>query len=266
MIFDLKSGKRRRVVQIVFGFLAFIFFISFVGFGIGSEVSGGIFDALGIGGGSNSDDPQFEQQISDAEDDIEANPESGPAYAALISAYYQSASSGITVDEQTGQQSVSEEARADLERAAQAWADYLKTDPERINVDAASRVVQVFVVLGDAENAAEAQQVVADSQKSATAYYSLVLYLYAANKIEAGDKAAELAIKAASDSTQAEQLEKALDQLRKQAIAYQEQLAQQQEAQEQGGAEGGAPTTPLDNPFGSLGGGPTGATPVTPTP
>src|SRR5688572_15196776 len=122
MIFDLKSGKRRRVVQIVFGFLAFIFFISFVGFGIGSEVSGGIFDALGIGGGSNSDDPQFEQQISDAEDDVEANPENGDAYAALITAYYQSASTGITTDEQTGQQSVSEDARTTLEKAAQAWA------------------------------------------------------------------------------------------------------------------------------------------------
>lgn len=266
MIFDLKSGKRRRVVQVVFGFLAFIFFISFVGFGIGSDVSGGIFDALGIGGGSSSDDPQFEQQISDAEDDVAANPNDGNAYAALITAYYQSASTGITVDQQTGQQTISEDARVDLERAAQAWADYLKTDPERVNVDAASRVVQVFVVLGDAENAAEAQQVVADAQKSATAYYSLVLYLYASGKIDAGDKAAELAIKAASDSTQAKQLEKALDQLRKQAIQYQEQLAQAQE--QQGNGENGAPpTTELDNPFGSLGGGAGSAgIPVTPTP
>ncbi len=123
-------------------------------------------------------------------------------------------------------------------------------------------MVQVFVVLGDAENAAVAQQVVADDQQSATAYYSLVLYLYAANKIDAGDKAAEQAIKAASDSTQAKQLEKALDQLRKQAIAYQEQLEQ---AQEQGG-EGGEAPAPLDNPFGSLGGGSTGSVPVTPTP
>ena len=50
MLFDLKTGKRRRVVQVVFGFLAFIFFISFVGFGIGSDVSGGLFDAIGLGG------------------------------------------------------------------------------------------------------------------------------------------------------------------------------------------------------------------------
>jgi hypothetical protein len=265
MIFDLKSGKRRRVVQVVFGVLAFLFFISFVGFGIGSGVSGGIFDALGIGGGSGDDDPQFEQQISDAQDRLERSPTDGGAVAELITAYYQSASEGITLDEQTGAQSVSEEARVDLEKAAQAWADYLKADPEKVNVDAASRVVQVFVVLGDAENAAEAQQVVADAQKSATAYYSLVLYLYAANKIEAGDEAAKLAVEAAADSTQAEQLEKALDNLRKQAIKYQQQLEEARQAQEESGGEGTAPE-PLDNPFGSLGGGPTGSTPITPTP
>ena len=75
MLFDLKSGKRRRVVQVVFGFLAFIFFISFVGFGIGSDVSGGIFDAIGLGGGDNSgSDPQYEQQIEDAETAIGGEP------------------------------------------------------------------------------------------------------------------------------------------------------------------------------------------------
>ena len=95
MIFDLKSGKRRRVVQVVFGVLAFIFFMSFVGFGVGSgNGAGGLFDALGIGGSSNSSDPQYDQQISDAQDAVKANPTDGNAYADLITAYYQSASSG----------------------------------------------------------------------------------------------------------------------------------------------------------------------------
>jgi tetratricopeptide (TPR) repeat protein len=263
VIFDLKSGKRRKVVQVVFGFLAFIFFISFVGFGIGSDVSGGIFDALGIGGGSNSSDPQFDQQISDAEDAIEANPDDGDAYADLITAYYQSASTGVTTDQTTGQQSITEDARADLEAAAQAWADYLKTDPEKPSVDAAARAVQVFVLLGDARNAASAQQIVADSQKSGTAYYQLVLYLYADGQIKAGDEAADLAVDAIDDPTQKKQLQKQLEGLRKQAIKYQQQLEQQaQQNQENGGAGG-----ELDNPFGSLGGagGSTGA-PITPTP
>jgi hypothetical protein len=263
VIFDLKSGKRRRVVQVVFGVLAFLFFISFVGFGIGSGNAGGIFDALGIGGSSNSSDPQYDQQISDAQDAIEANPENGNAYADLITAYYQSASTGITVDQTTGQQSITDAARADLEKAAQAWADCMKTDPDKPSVDAAVRAVQVFVLLGDAANAADAQQIVADAQKSATAYYQLVLYLYADNQINAGDKAADLAVDAAADPAQAKQLRKRLDQLRKQAIKYQQQLEEAQQQQQPQGGEGTAPE-PLDNPFGSLGG--ASSAPVTPTP
>ena len=113
MIFDLKSGKRRKVVQVVFGMLAFIFFISFVGFGVGSGGGiGGIFDAIGLGGGSSSSsDPQFDQQISDAQDAIAANPKSATGYADLIAAYYGSAtSSGVSTDQQTGQVSISDDA------------------------------------------------------------------------------------------------------------------------------------------------------------
>jgi tetratricopeptide (TPR) repeat protein len=262
MIFDLKSGKRRRVVQIVFSALAFIFFISFVGFGIGSGSGGGLFDAIGLGGGSNSSDPQFDQQISDAQDAIDANPKDGNAYSDLITAYYQSASTGISLDQQTGQQSISDDARVDLEKAAQAWADYMKTKPAKPSAEAATRAVQVFYLLGDAENAASAQQIVADSQKTATAYYQLVLYLYAAGKIDAGDKAADLALAAASKD-QVKTLTKTLASLRKRAIKYQHQVAQAAQQSGQNGTAG----SELDNPFGALGSSSGSATvPVTPTP
>ena len=76
MLFDLQSGKRRRVVQVVFGALAFIFLISFVGFGIGSPGTGGIFDAIGLGGDSASTgNPQFDQQIDDAEARVADEPQ-----------------------------------------------------------------------------------------------------------------------------------------------------------------------------------------------
>ena len=61
-----------------------------------------------------------------------------------------------------------------------------------------------------------------------------------------------------ADSTNRKQVEAAIDGYRKQAIKFQEQLAQQQE---QGGQEAGEQQ--LNNPFGDLGG---GAAPVTPTP
>ncbi len=266
MIFDLKSGKRRRVVQVVFGFLAAIFFISFVGFGIGSDAAGGIFDALGIGGGSSSDDPQFEQQIEDAEAAVQAKPNSGNANADLIAAFYGSASSsGVSTDPQTGQVSITEDARSQLQRAAQTWDDYVATKPKPISVDAAANAVRVFQLLNEAGGAAEAQRVLADEQGSASAYGQLAFYLYADLKIPEGDEAADKAV-AAAEGTSAKQIQKTMDAYRKQAIKFQEQIKQQQrQAEQQGGGGGAAGASPqLENPFGSLGG-ETGATPVPPT-
>src|SRR5215217_2464687 len=115
MLFDLKSGKRRRVVQVVFGFLAFIFFISFVGFGVGSDVTGGIFDAIGLGGGSSSSDPQYEQSIEDAEATLEDDPGNSNALLDLVRYHYLSAtSSGVSTDPETGQTSISEDAHTEL--------------------------------------------------------------------------------------------------------------------------------------------------------
>ena len=266
MIFDLKSGKRRRVVQVVFGFLAFVFFISFVGFGVGSDVTGGIFDALGIGGGNSSgSDPQFEQQIEDAQSAVDANPKSGNAAADLIGAYYASAtSSGVQTDQQTGQVSISEDARNDLLQAAQAWDNYFKTEPDQPSVAAAASAVQVFQLLNEAGGAAEAQQVVADDQKSAAAYAQLAFYLYADLQIDKADAVAKQAV-AASDSTNRKQIEKSLQAYHDQAVKFQKQQEQQQQQQQQqgGGATGGGEQ--LENPFGGLGGTTGGATTVPPT-
>ena len=46
MLFDLRSGARRRTVKVVYLGLALLMFVGFVGFSIGSSgLSGGIVDA-----------------------------------------------------------------------------------------------------------------------------------------------------------------------------------------------------------------------------
>lgn len=263
MIFDLKSGKRRRVVQVVFGFLAFIFFVSFVGFGIGSDVTGGIFDALGIGGSTSSSDPQYEQQIEDAENTLETDPENPQALLNLVRYHYLSATSGgISTDPTTGATSITEDAHNELEQAAQAWTDYLATKPEKPNVDAASNAAQAYVLLADADGAATAQAIVAEAQGTTSAYGQLAFYLYAAGKIDAGDKAADQAVQAA-DATVRDQIEKNLAAIRKQAIKQQEAIKEQAQQGNQSGSSG----QQLEDPFGGLGGASgAGTAPVTPSP
>jgi hypothetical protein len=262
VIFDLKSGKRRRVVQVVFGLLAAIFLISFVGFGIGSNAAGGIFDALGIGGGSSGSggDTQYDQQIEDAEKTLETNPDNQRALLDLLNYHYLAATqSGIESDPQTGQTSISEDSHSQLEDAVQAWQDYLATKPAKPDDHAAASASQAYVLLNDAGGAAEAQQIVADSTGSAAAYGQLALYLYADGKIKEGDAAGEQAIKAA-DPSQRAQIKKNMDQLAEAARKQQRQIEHQAQ---QGGEEAGE--SQLQNPFGGLGGGST-VPPTTPTP
>jgi tetratricopeptide (TPR) repeat protein len=259
MLFDLKTGKRRRVVQVVFGGLAAIFVISFVGFGIGSNAAGGIFDALGIGGGSSSSSPQYDQQIQDAQATLETDPQNAPALLNLARYHYLSAtSSGVATDPQTGATQITESARTELEQAVQAWSDYLKTKPRKPDVATAANAAQAYVLLADADGAAQAQAIVAESQRSAAAYGQLAFYYYAGGKIKQGDAAADKAVAMADATTQA-QIKKNLDALRKQAIKQQHQIEQQ--AQQQGGAAAGQQQ--LQDPFGGLGG---SSAPVTPTP
>jgi hypothetical protein len=259
VLFDLKSGKRRRVVQVVFGFLAFLFFISFVGFGVGSDVTGGLFDAIGLGGGSNSSDPQYEQQIEDAENTLDDDPKNQQALLDLVRYHYLSATSeGVSTDPNTGQTSITEDANSELEKAAQAWTDYLKTNPKNTDVSTAANAAQVFVLLGDADGAAQAQAIVAEGQKSASAYGQLAFYYYAAGDIKAGDEAAKQAVDA-SDPSAADQIEKNLASIRKQAIKQAEAIKEQAQ---QGGQQAGEQQ--LQDPFGGLGGGATA--PVAPTP
>ena len=56
MLFEL-GGKRKRLIQVIYVCLAFLMAVALVGFGIGGATSGGIFDAVGIGGGSSSRPP-----------------------------------------------------------------------------------------------------------------------------------------------------------------------------------------------------------------
>ena len=258
MIFDLKSGKRRRVVQIVFGFLAFVFFISFVGFGIGSDVSGGIFDAIGLGG----DDSSVEPAVRAADRGRQRDPgdrsrqRARPARPRQRLFPLRHRERGDDRARPACRRSPTT-ARAELEQSVAAWQRYLETKPKRPPTAAAAEAAQAYQLLLDPAGAAEAQAIVAEAQGTSAAFYQLALYLYADGKIEAGDAAGERAVEAADSSTRSD-VRKSVERLGEQAREQKRRLAQQQEEQSQGSGGAG-----IEDPFGGLSGG--GATTV-PTP
>ena len=273
MLFDLRSGKRRRVVQIVFGGLALLFAISFVGFGIGGDVSGGIFDALGIGGGSSSSSsPQYDEQLDKAESTLETDPKNERALLDLVQYHYLSATSaedGIESDPASGLVVISDDAQSQLEDAVDAWNRYLDTKPKDVNVDGAVNAFQAQDLLfrgalgtGDpsgaldaADGAAEAQRFVAERRRTASDYAALANYLYYAGKAKEGDAAAAQAVKA-SEPASREQVQKAMKAAAEQGAALNKQI---EKAIKQGGGQGGSS---IQDPFGGIGGGPAATTPT----
>jgi hypothetical protein len=245
MLFDLSSPKRKNVVRVVYGALAVLFAGGFILFGIGSESgAGGLFDGLFGDGGSGSTAEQFEQQVEDAEEKLDSNPEDQRALQDL--AYYraQSGISQLEVDETTGQPTgLTDEARSELEASVDAWSRYTATEPRKLDVATARQILTAYQYLGDSEGAADLQEALVKEDPSFINYGNLVYLRYLDLDLKRGDAALEeaRALAEQGDNAQLKQLED----LRDQVVKAKKKQAKQPDSQE--GAEGA-----LSSPFGGL--------------
>lgn len=263
MLFDTSSPGRRRVVRVVYGGLAALFFIGFVFFGIGTTgIGGSLLDAVGISNNSGtSTADQYEQQISEAEDKLELDPSDEKALAQLASYRYLSGSDQLgAADPETGVPTLTDESRQEFEAAIEAWNRYIDLEPARADLGTAQQILGAFLLLNDAEGAAEVQAVVADRQPTAGNFTTLAYYLYYGFDLDGGDAAAARA-KELAKPADLKAIEKQLAELRKTAVKGKKQLATAQATLEEL-PEGVKPDTAIDNPFGNLSGG--SASPTTP--
>jgi hypothetical protein len=193
VLFDLK-GRRRRVVQGTYLLLAVLMGGGLVLFGIGGDVSGGLFDAFSDR--SNSGNDLVEERIDKNEDKVAANPKDQVALKALVQDWYQLANE--EADPNTRQ--YTDEGKERLGEADKSWQLYLvaakKPDP-----GLASLMVQVYspAALNKAAEGAEAAEIVASADPNAQAYLQLVQFAALAGQDRkatlAGKKAVELAPK-----------------------------------------------------------------------
>src|SRR5438034_3279340 len=249
MLFDLRSGKRRRMVQIVYSLLAVSFLIGFVFFGVGTGGIGSISDLFG-GGGGGSVSSQFDDQINAANQQLAKNPRNTHALLKLAENEYFKAKTGISQDPTTGQiSSISGDAHTDLGNSADAWAKYLKAEKGQPDAGVAAKMVQVYVLLNDGPGAAKAQRIVAEKTPSQNSYGTLALILYQTGDIAAGDAAAKKAESLAPKS-QRKQVKDQLDQFHKQAVKLKQKQAKAQKNAPPATSPG---ASPLQSPLGGAG-------------
>ena len=207
MLFDLQ-GKRRRLVQVTYLTLALLMGGGLVFFGIGGDVSGGLFDAFSdqrSGGGNGNQ--IIEERIERNEKRVQANPRDERALKELTRDYYSTAAS-LEVDEQTGR--VPEEGQDELRKAAESWRAYLALEPEKPDPSLAITALQLFGPTGldQPEEAKEVARIRARAANDVESYLALVQYAALARDTRlanlAGQKAVDLAPKARRKAVRAQ--------------------------------------------------------------
>jgi tetratricopeptide (TPR) repeat protein len=195
VLFDLK-GRRRRVVQGTYLMLAILMGGGLVFFGIGGDVSGGLFDAFS--GNSTSSNSIVQERIDENENKLETDPKNAVALKELARDWYQLAND--EADPNTG--AFTDEGKERLAESDQAWQQYLDLDPKNPDASLASLMVNVYAptALNKPAEGAEAAEIVATAQpKNAQAYLQLAQFAAQAGQDRkadlAGKKAIELAPK-----------------------------------------------------------------------
>jgi hypothetical protein len=219
VLFDLRGAGRRRVVKVVYVTLAFLMGGGLVLFGIGGDVSGGLVDAITErSGGADVGSDRFRQQEERLVAKLRANPDDAPSLAELARVRFQLAGLGENYDPQTNQ--YTNEGKAQLRRAADAWQRYLALDPEQPSDRVAGLMVQAYAALDNAAEAVRAQEIVAEARESPGAYSTLAVYAYEAGQIRKGDLAREKALELTPEDMR-ESLRGQLDAAKAQAMGGQ---------------------------------------------
>ena len=191
MLFDLR-GRRRRLVQATYLMLALLLGGGLVLFGIGGDVSGGLFNAFEGDGGGGNVNQALEERIDRQEQRLQASPENQRLLQSLVRDNYQLATSQQT----SGVTEFPEDARDELQRAASYWQRYLQAAGESPSDATALYALRVYDVgaLNQPKQAARAASIIAEAQNNPSAYLQLVAYASLAGDERTADLATQKAI------------------------------------------------------------------------
>lgn len=209
MLFDLR-GRRRRAVQATYLMLALLMGGGLVLFGVGSDVSGGLFDVFGERGGGDGSG-QLEQRIERNEKRLATKPTDKVLLKELVRDNYALAGQQV----ESGAQAFPKDSRDELRKAAAYWERYVKAETGKPDPSLANVALQIYDVgaLNRPKQAQQAASVVAEADQSSAAYLRLVSYAVLAKDTRTADLAAQKAVDLAPKG-QRKQVKEQADQLK----------------------------------------------------
>lgn len=253
MLFDIR-GKRKRLIQVVYAFLALLIAFGLIFLGIGSGTSGGLLDTLGLSGNSANSDPQYQQQVDDANSRLETNPKDTQALLTVARYEYLIGQQQMDVSDQ-GTPVVTQDAATSFSQATAAWERYVDALPkgQGPNPAVAGLIAQAYAnVAGTQQDvteftrtygrAGDAATVVAVKSPNPTSWLRVAAYYYYSGQPDKAKKAGDQAVKSA-DQADRKAVQAQLDQFAKASEQIQKALKSSTPSQ-----------SSLQNPLAPLGG------------
>jgi hypothetical protein len=190
MLFDLR-GRRRRAVQATYLTLAVLMGGGLVFFGIGGDVSGGLFDAFSDRSGGSASS-QLDDRIERLEERLDANPQSTATLKALVRDYHAAAGAELP----SGTVEYPDEATDELQGASRYWQRYLEVEEGEPDASLARRALAIYdpTALDQPKEAARAMSIVAEAAGDFESYLALVQRAAAAGDTRTADLAAQKAV------------------------------------------------------------------------
>jgi hypothetical protein len=215
MLFDLQ-GKRRRVVQGVYLMLAVLMGGGLVLFGIGGDVSGGLFDAFSDRNGGSGNEI-VEERVEKNEERAKDNPKAANPHRELVRDYY-----SLAIVQASDQGVFPADAQDELRKAAQHWNAYMRLEKGNPDASLARVALQVFdpAALNQPQQAVEVARVIAADSDDASSYLQLAQYALLAGDKRIEKLASAKAI-ALAPKDQRKEVREQLEQIRAAVIAQQ---------------------------------------------
>jgi hypothetical protein len=255
MLFDIREGRRRNVVKVVYGTLAVLMGLSLF------LVIGG-FNIAELFNGNTTGDPAevYEEQQERIEAKLVKSPEDPNLLLSLTRAQVNAGNAQFQ-EESNGERVMTAEAFQEFQKASSSWSSYLEATDEpnvglaQVMAPTLASMAETSQTVEDAtrniDGAAEAMQIVAEQRPTLNSLSTLALYTYFTGDFKAAEKARAEAAKLANSKEEREALDKTLDETKKRAEGF---LKEVKRSEEQGKAEAGAGGGALENPLGGAGG------------
>lgn len=257
MVFDVR-GRRKHVVRVVYALLAVLMGLSLF-LVVGSVNLGELFSSSGSGG-SNLAQP-YEEQAERLEVKLKKSPEDPELLQGLARARVTAGNSLLSSE--PGEEDLTN-ALQQYQLASSAWSEYQEATKEP-SAGTAQLMAPALLALAERsrtyeqaqtniEAATEAQKIVAQQRPTLNAFSTLALYTYFTGDYKAAEAAQAKATKLTREKFEVEQLDKQMEEVKKNAVKFQKARKEAAAAEKAAAKSNKGNPESLQSPTNSLGG------------